>query len=155
MPPLGHHGLSPTDLSGSSSAANFNPFPISQCRCQGDIFQRAVSVTVGICRAGGKEDKGPEISSCPRPCLRIAQYFQNSPVSVRGLLGTLKSPSRGFGSLHSLAGPGRTDSVHLWAWRRCASFFHLPGGAFQNLSKGPFSCGLNPGPWHHAREEPH
>lgn len=34
-------------------------------------------------------------------------------------------------------------------------FFHLPRGAFQKFSTAPFSCGLNPGPWHHPREETH
>lgn len=42
-----------------------------------------------------------------------------------------------------------------WTQGPCVNFFHLPRGGFQKFAKGAFNCGLNPGLWHNAREEPH
>lgn len=67
----------------SSSGINFSPFPAAQChsslssqnpppgfhgRCRTEnVFQGGVSEAAGSGRIGGKENKGGEIKSCPRP----------------------------------------------------------------------------------------
>lgn len=110
-------------------------------------------------------DLAPELLTRESPLLRfelIVSELLTTPkqpkcLSVRGLLRADGGPaSRSCSSLQSPSVACRAGLMAShWTQGWCVNFFHLPRGGFQKFSKGRFSCGLNSGPWHHSREEPH